>query len=245
MHRNSFIISSFLAVFSFFFLAASSSAAKITESVSINTLNTTTDAASLSEQTVFSTHPPTVNAKKPHIGAITPNLPESVTGHVLYLIHHDRVIDRICHYDASGFTVTPKSGGYPTKVVDGRTYELRPSNGSTGPNRWHRVKPATTAGSQNHHLVSNPIVDALEDAGISRETALSLRNNPALQKMSAPGRHVGYENWHRAYDRHMQDWIRSRGGNLKITEFFDEINRYYQSGEGTTRIPGVSLGAPQ
>ena len=109
MHRNSFIISSFLAVFSFFFLAASSSAAKITESVSINTLNTTTDAASLSEQTVFSTHPPTVNAKKPHIGAITPNLPESVTGHVLYLIHHDRVIDRICHYDASGFTVTPKS----------------------------------------------------------------------------------------------------------------------------------------
>ena len=118
MHRNSFIISSFLAVFSFFFLAASSSAAKITESVSINTLNTTTDAASLSEQTVFSTHPPTVNAKKPHIGAITPNLPESVTGHVLYLIHHDRVIDRICHYDASGFTVTPKS---TTKLLTGST----------------------------------------------------------------------------------------------------------------------------
>ena len=117
MHRNSFIISSFLAVFSFFFLAASSSAAKITESVSINTLNTTTDAASLSEQTVFSTHPPTVNAKKPHIGAITPNLPESVTGHVLYLIHHDRVIDRICHYDASGFTVTPKRGTFNRKTV--------------------------------------------------------------------------------------------------------------------------------
>ena len=112
MRRNSFIIRSFLTIFSFFFPlsgTASYSAAKITEPVSSPSFNATTDALSLSGQTVFSAHPPTINTQKPHIGAITPNLSESVTLHTLYLIHHDRVIDRICHYNALGFTVDPKN----------------------------------------------------------------------------------------------------------------------------------------
>lgn len=141
--------------------------------------------------------------------------------------------------------VAPNKGAYPTKVANGRTYELRPSNGGSGPNRWHRVKPVKNVGSQNHHLVSNPIVKALEKAGLSRETALAIRNNPALQKMSAPGGHVGYEKWHINYDRHMVEWIGEAGRDLRITDFFDEINRYYQSGEAARRIPGVNLGVPQ
>jgi hypothetical protein len=142
-------------------------------------------------------------------------------------------------------TLSPNNAAFPSKVVNSRSYELRPSNGGSGPNRWHRVKPVSNVGSQNHHLVSNPIVKALENAGLSRDTALALRNNPALQKMSAPGGHVGYEKWHINYDKHMVRWLGKRTGNFKITDFFDEINRYYQSGEASVRIPGVNLGAPQ
>jgi uncharacterized lipoprotein (TIGR02269 family) len=45
-------------------------------------------------------------------------------------------------------------GGYQTKVVNGRTYELRPSNGGTGPNRWHRVRSASGAQGRDpfHHI---------------------------------------------------------------------------------------------
>ena len=107
-------------------------------------------------------------------------------------------------------------------------------------------RPAVkVADSQNHHLISNPIVDALEQVGVSRETALALRRNPALQKMSAPGGHVGYETWHIAYDDHMVDYVLSKGPkDFRIDEFFGEIENYYSTGEAARRIPGVALGAP-
>jgi hypothetical protein len=140
----------------------------------------------------------------------------------------------------------------PNKGVDppgtlrnskGRLIDAETKQFVKNPNATPKVQKVV--GSQNHHLVSNPIVDALEEVGLSRETAMALRNNPALQKMSAPGGHVGWEKWHRAYDRHMADWVRKQGTSLKVTDFFDEINRYYQSGEAAIRIPGVNLGVPQ
>jgi len=108
-------------------------------------------------------------------------------------------------------------------------------------------RPATrsAAGPQNHHLISMPIVRALEEfAGISNETAMALRNNPMLQKMSIPGGHVGWEGWHRAYDSYMVNYIQRKGPNFKFVDFVNEIDRYYATGEPARRIPGVNLANP-
>jgi hypothetical protein len=100
-------------------------------------------------------------------------------------------------------------------------------------------------GAQNHHLISNPIGDALQQVGLSAETVKALRDNPALQKMSIPGGHKGWETWHRAYDDYMVNYIQAKGpANFRVSEFFQEIETYYATGEAARRIPGVSLANP-
>jgi len=60
---------------------------------------------------------------------------------------------------------------------------------------------------QDHHLITDRMVGALERVGVPRETAMALRENPALRFRSAPGGHIGYEKWHQDYDDFMVDYI--------------------------------------
>jgi hypothetical protein len=97
---------------------------------------------------------------------------------------------------------------------------------------------------QLHHLVTEKMVDALAIYQ-PHIPGQALRDNPGYQYMSSPGGHIGYERWHRDYDNHMLNFIRSfPPGALSLNRLTLEIHNYYQSDHGenvTKRIPGVNL----
>ncbi|MEM9826032.1 MAG: Ig-like domain-containing protein [Planctomycetota bacterium] len=92
---------------------------------------------------------------------------------------------------------------------------------------------------QLHHLISNPMVRALEKVGFAN--ARTLRDSKAMQYLSSPGAHVGYEKWHRAADSHFVEFIKRKGSSLTESDLIKEINRYYKSGDIASRIPGVNV----
>ncbi|MCO6044517.1 HINT domain-containing protein [Aeoliella sp. ICT_H6.2] len=93
---------------------------------------------------------------------------------------------------------------------------------------------------ENHHLVSNKMLSALDDVGFAGGHAL--RNRRSLQYMSSPGGHVGYEDWHRIMDDDMVRYIRQQGPDLTENALLQHIHNYYQQPELSWRIPGVNLG---
>tara|TARA_R110002124_G_scaffold104944_2_gene255424 strand:- start:372 stop:857 length:486 start_codon:yes stop_codon:yes gene_type:complete len=93
---------------------------------------------------------------------------------------------------------------------------------------------------QNHHLITNKMVDALDDIGFSG--GLALRNRKALQYMSSPGGHIGYERWHIDMDNDMLNFIRRQGDDLTEVSLLRYIQNYYQHPDLMNRIPGVDLG---
>lgn len=90
---------------------------------------------------------------------------------------------------------------------------------------------------QNHHLISNPVVNLLDNMGID---GLALRNRPDLQYLSAPGQHFGYEAWHRAVDGQVLDFVRRTPG-LDESSLLKFIHDLYQRPDLASRIPGVNL----
>jgi len=90
---------------------------------------------------------------------------------------------------------------------------------------------------QNHHLISNPVVEALEDIGIN---GAALRNRLDLQYNSAPGKHIGYEEWHRAVDAEIVKFIQDNK-KLNERELLRFIHDLYQRPDLVEIIPGVNL----
>ncbi|OYP38915.1 polymorphic toxin-type HINT domain-containing protein [Rhodopirellula sp. MGV] len=90
---------------------------------------------------------------------------------------------------------------------------------------------------QNHHLVSHPVVRELDAIGLD---GLALRNRIDLQYQSAPGQHIGYQEWHRALDDEVVTFARNTPG-LTEESFLRYLHRLYQRPDLRRRIPGVDL----
>ncbi|MFT4559235.1 MAG: hypothetical protein ACI92S_004625, partial [Planctomycetaceae bacterium] len=143
--------------------------------------------------------------------------------------------------------LTHNSQGYSLGVRrnarSGKIEQRLAANGRQGSRkgtRWNTASPIKKhpKTSQNHHLVTNQMAEALDDVGLSGAT---LRARRGLQYMSAPGGHTGYERWHINYDVDMLRFIRNTP-DLDETTLLREIHRYYQSGDVARRIPNVDLG---
>jgi hypothetical protein len=93
---------------------------------------------------------------------------------------------------------------------------------------------------QNHHLITNQMVDALDRVGFQGGQALRARQD--LQYLSSPGGHVGYEEWHRILDDDMVAFIYLKRGSLTESGLLEFIQNYYQDAAVAWRIPGVNLG---
>ena len=93
---------------------------------------------------------------------------------------------------------------------------------------------------QNHHLVTNKMVSALNSVGFN--DAQALRKRTDLQYFSSPGGHIGYDSWHRAMDSHMVRYITRQGQSLNEEKLLRHIHEFYQQPEAMRRIPGVDLG---
>jgi hypothetical protein len=97
---------------------------------------------------------------------------------------------------------------------------------------------------QLHHLVTKDMVKLLK-VSQPQIKPQEMRDNPDLQKMSAPGGHIGYEKWHRHYDATMAAFISFfPPGKMLPEDLILEMHNYYQSDHGfdiTKRIPDVKL----
>jgi hypothetical protein len=91
---------------------------------------------------------------------------------------------------------------------------------------------------QNHHLITNPMADALDEFGFDGQ---AMRNLDDLQYPSAPGGHYGYEDWHIAYNQAGVDFISEQGTNLSEESLYGWMHNYYQQPSIAARIPGVDL----
>ncbi|MFC2156125.1 RHS repeat-associated core domain-containing protein, partial [Acidobacteriota bacterium] len=108
------------------------------------------------------------------------------------------------------------------------------SKKSTG---FIRMEKKLNKGAQNHHLITKQMAERLEALGMPGE---AMRKNKNLIYKSNPGKHIGYEEWHIAYDDHMLGFMRKKSG-FTISDLFEEIHKYYQNPEVAKRIPGVNL----
>lgn len=93
---------------------------------------------------------------------------------------------------------------------------------------------------QNHHLITDSMVRAIDDIGFAGGRAP--RNRRSLQYLSSPGGHVGWEHWHRAMEKHLTAFITRRGPKITEKRLLKEIQTYYQRSDIRWRIPDVNLG---
>jgi RHS repeat-associated protein len=91
---------------------------------------------------------------------------------------------------------------------------------------------------QEHHLIPNKASRALTRRGIDGD---ALRARADLIYDTAPGRHFGYEDWHRSLDTEIVDYIRTTP-DLTQDSFMQYLQQLYRRPDLADRIPGVDLG---
>lgn len=142
------------------------------------------------------------------------------------LVHNNYHTDTYLRKQAA-FERYQANGGTLLKGKWGKKYEA-----------LRKARRAKHGEVQNHHLISNPIVDALDRVGID---GLALRNRRSLQYSSAPGQHIGYEKWHMAVDDEVVNFIGSTR-NISEKSLLRFMHDLYQRPDIAKRIPNVNLG---
>ena len=111
----------------------------------------------------------------------------------------------------------PMQGGGGT----GRVFK----SGTYRATRGVKLRGKVLRTGQNHHVISKTIDAAkMENKNLDSIS----RNDPGLQiKALTPEAHKGYQDWHRAYDKEISEWLT---GNSKATpqNFIDMLNNYYR-----------------
>jgi len=152
----------------------------------------------------------------------------------VYFVGEDGLLVHNSEGYSLGIRRNPRSGKIEQRLAaNGRQGSLKGTLWNTAPEIQKRPKT-----SQNHHLITNQMREALDDVGLD---GAALRARRDLQYMSSPGGHTGYEQWHIQYDVDMLSFIKQTP-DLDEATLLQEIHRYYQSGDVARRIPNVDLG---
>jgi len=86
---------------------------------------------------------------------------------------------------------------------------------------------------QWHHVFSNKIMQAIEE---HRVLSGKFRRNDVLVRAMDRESHIGYQKWHRAYDKEVVDWLR-RNPTASADEFIGFLTDIHSSPDMVRRFP--------
>jgi hypothetical protein len=107
--------------------------------------------------------------------------------------------------------------------------------------RIARITGVHAPNGQNHHLLTNKVMRALDKHRTLR--GVFKRDDKRFQYLAKDAEaHKGYDEWHREIDDEVVNWIKDRN-NAEATpkEFIRYLHDYYQAPRQSRRIPNVNL----
>jgi hypothetical protein len=128
-------------------------------------------------------------------------------------------------------------------ISAGRRYymELAEETVEEAAERLARLNGVVKATGQNHHILTNKVMDALNEHRTLR--GVFKRNDKRFQYPAKDlDSHNGYDQWHRDIDKEVVDWVEDEA-NKEATpqEFIRYLHDFYQKPLHRSRIPNVNL----